>query len=205
MELKYVGARPIVSQHGVSFDQTKPDSYTFLQAAIELLEALSFEEREDKKIYLYNLSAKEYNGRQLVDLLKKYCADADEIFASREEETTEFIEKYTLDVKKNNRLTADERRAWLGNIKIMRDYYLQYTINENAYRCALNALADKIHTAHIEEVTFPIGRNHGLVVSHLIPVLSEHRPPYDATMNIEERDGNPVGVLDMNRSKPLGS
>ena len=205
MELKYVGARPIVSQHGVSFDQTKPDSYTFLQAAIELLEALSFEEREDKKIYLYNLSAKEYNGRQFVDLLEKHCADTDEIFASREEETTEMIEKYTRNVKENDKLTADERKAWLGNVAIMRDYYLQYTINENAYQCALKALADKIHTTHIEEVTFPLGRNYGLVASHLILVLSEHKPPYDVTITFKERDGNPVGVLNMNRSKPLGS
>ena len=204
MELKYVGARPIVSQHGVSFDKTKPDSYTFLNAAVELLEALSFEEVENKKLYLHNFSGKEYNGRQLVELLKKYCTDTDEIFASREKETTEIIAKYTRDIEKNDKLTADERRAWLGNVAIMRDYYLQYVTNENAYRCALKALADKIHTAHIEEVTFSLGRNYGLVVSHLIHVLAEHKPPYDATVSYEERDGNLVGILDMNRSKPLG-
>ena len=204
MELKYVGARPIVSQHGVSFDKTKPDSYTFLNAAVELLEALSFDEVADKKVYLHNFSGKDYNGRQLVDLLKKHCADADEIFASREEETTKMIEKYTHDVEQNSRITADERTAWLGNIKTMRDYYLQYTTNENAYHCALKALADKIHSAHIEEVTFSLGRNYGLVVSHLVHVLAEHKPPYDATVSFEERDGNPVGILDMNRSKPLG-
>ena len=204
MELKYVGARPIVSQHGVSFDKTKPDSYTFLNAVVELLEALSFEEVENKKLYLHNFSGKEYNGRQLVELLKKYCTDADEIFASREKETTEIIAKYTRDIEKNDKLTADERRAWLGNVAIMRDYYLQYVTNENAYRCALKALADKIHTAHIEEVTFSLGRNYGLVVSHLIHVLAEHKPPYDATVSYEERDGNLVGILDMNRSKPLG-
>jgi len=205
MELKYVGARPIVSQHGVSFDRTKPDSYTFLNAAVELLEALSFDETTDKKVYLHNFSGKGYNGRQLVDLLKKHCADTDEIFASREEETTKMIEKYTHDVEQNSRITADERTAWLGNIRTMRDYYLQYTTNENAYKCALKALADKIHSAHIEEVTFSLGRDYGLLASHLIHTLSEHKPPYDATISFEERDGNPVGILNMNRPKPLNS
>ncbi len=205
MELKYVGARPIVSQHGVSFDKTKPDSYTFLNAAVELLEALSFDEVTNKKVYLHNFSGKDYNSRQLVDLLKKHCADADEIFASREEETTEMIEKYTHDVEQNSRITADECTAWLGNIKTMRDYYLQYITNENAYKCALKALADKIHTAHIETVTFSLGRNYGLIASHLIHTLSEHKPPYDATISVEEVDGSPAGILDMNRSKPLGS
>ena len=205
MELKYVGARPIVSQHGVSFDKTKPDSYTFLQAAVEVLEALSFDEMEGKEVYLSNFSGKEPDGRQMVELLKKYCADTNEIFDSREEETAEYIKKYTHDVEQNSRITADERTAWLGNIKLMRDYYLQYTINENAYLCALKALADKIHTAHIEKITFSLGRNHGLVASHLIHDLSEHKPPYDATISVEEVDGSSVGVLDMNRSKPLGS
>jgi len=204
MELKYVGARPIVSQHGVSFDKTKPDSYTFLNAAVELLEALSFDEVVDKKVYLHNFSGKEYSSRQLVDLLEKHCTDTNEIFASHEEETTEMVEKYTHDVEKNDKLTPDERRAWLGNIAIMRDYYLQYKINENAYKCALKALADEIHNAHIEEVTFSLGRNYGLVVSHLIQVLAEHKPPYDATISFEEKDGNPAGILNMNRPKPLG-
>jgi len=85
----------------------------------------------------------------------------------------------------------------------MRDYYLQYVTNESAYQCALNALADKIHNAHIEEITVPLGRNHGLVLSHLIDVLRDHKPPYDATFSVEEKDGILTGKLDMNRSKPL--
>ncbi len=204
MELKYVGARPIVSQHGVSFDKTQPDNYTFLNAAIELLEALTFDETEGKKIYLHDFSGKELNGKKMAELLKQYCTNMDDFFASQKEETNAMIEKYTRGVEENNRITADERSAWLGNIKIMRDYYLQYTTNENAYRCALDALAGKIHSAHIEEVTFTLGRDYGLVLSHLIHVLKSHKPPYDATLSIEEKDGTPIGVLDMNRSKPLG-
>lgn len=203
MELKYVGAKPAVSARGVTFDQTKPDRYTFLNAAVELLEALNFEPTEEKKIYLYNISGKEYGGRQLVDLLKKYCTDMDAVFATREEKTNELIEKYTSRVKENSRITADDRRAWLGNIAIMRDYYLQYVTNESAYQCALDALADLIHKKHIEEVIFPLGRNHGLVLSHLIPVLTDHRPPYDATLSVEEKNGETFGKLDLNRPKPL--
>jgi len=203
MEFKYVGAKPAVSARGVSFDQSKPDRYTFLNAAVELLEALSFEPREDKKIYLYNVSGKERSGSELVELLKKHCANPEEAFANVQEKTNTLIEKYTSRVKENNTITADERRAWLGNIEIMRDYYLQYVTNESAYHCALNALADKIHKSHIEEVTFPLGRNHGLVLSHLVDVLRDHRPPYDASLSIEAKDGETVGKLDMNRPKAL--
>jgi hypothetical protein len=203
MELKYVGAKPSVSAKGVSFDQSKPDRYTFLNAAVELLEALSFKATEDKKVYLYNISGKEHNGRELVELLQKHCAEPEKAFENIQEKTNALIEKYTKKVKENDRLSPDERRAWLGNIEIMRDYYLQYVTNESAYQCALNALADKIHNAHIEEITVPLGRNHGLVLSHLIDVLRDHKPPYDATFSVEEKDGILTGKLDMNRSKPL--
>jgi len=203
MELKYVGAKPAVSARGVTFDQTKPDRYTFLNAAVELLEALSFEPTEDKKVYLYDTSEKERSGKELVELLKKHCANPQEAFDSLQEKTNALIEKYTDQVKENERLSTDERRAWLGNIEIMRDYYLQYVTNESAYQCALNALTDKIHKSHIEEVAFPIGRNHGLVMSHLVDVLRDHKPPYDASMSMIVKDGETVGRLDMNRSKPL--
>ena len=203
MKLKYVGAKPNVSGRGVTFDQSKPDRFTFLNAAVELLEALSFEPTEDKKIYLYDVEGKERSGSELITLLKKHCANPEEAFVNLQEKTNALIEKYTKKVEENDRLSSDERSAWLGNIKIMRDYYLQYITNESAYHCALNALADKIHKSHIEEVTVPLGRNHGLVLSHLVDVLRDHRPPYDATLKIEAKDGESFGKLDMNRSTPL--
>ena len=203
MKLKYVGAKPKVSGKGVTFDQTKPDRYTFLNAAVELLEALSFEAKKDTKIYLYDVKKKDYKSRKLTELLKKHCGDLDAIFSDREEKTNALIKKYTKKVKENVRISKDERGAWLGNIAIMRDYYLQYVTNESAYECALNALAKKIHKLKIETITFPIGRNHGLVLSHLVDVLRDHKPPYDATLSVKDNNGVAVGELDMNRTAPL--
>jgi len=205
MELKYVGAHPTVSQRGVNFDQTKPDKYTFLGAAVELLDALSFKDNGDKSLHLYHVEPKEYKSTELLEALKKHCKNIDDVFDSREEKTNVLIDTYRQKVKDNTKLTSDERVAWLGNIDIMRDYYLQYITNESAYDCALHALADKIHSAHIEEVTFSLGRNYGLIISHLIDVLRDYKPPYDATLDFIEQDGVTLGKLDMNRSIPLSS
>jgi len=203
MQLKYVGAKPRVSGKGVTFDQSKPDRYTFLNAAVELLEALSFEATEDKKIYLYDVEGKERSGNELIELLKKHCAKPEEAFANLQEKTNALIEKYTDRVQENDSIRGDEQRAWLGNIEIMRDYYMQYITNESAYECALNALADKIHQSHIEVVTVPLGRNHGLVLSHLVDVLRDYKPHYDATLSVESKEGESFGKLDMNRPVPL--
>ncbi|KYJ86358.1 hypothetical protein [Sulfurovum riftiae] len=203
MQLKYVGAKPSVSAKGVSFDQSKPDRYTFLNAAVELLEALDSAEIVERKVDLRGMEPKIYRPDELLDLLKKYCKNVNEIFENREEKTNELIDKYRLRVKNNVNITEDERRAWLGNIDIMRDYYLQYVTNERAYECALNALADKIHELHINEIIFSLGNNYGLVFSHLIPVLTDHKPPYDAEFIWEQRDNETVGKIDMHRPAPI--
>jgi len=156
-------------------------------------------------VYLYHPEAKEYSSRELLEGLQKHCSNLNEVFDTREEKTNELIDTYIGKIKQNERLTPDERTAWLGNVAVMRDYYLQYITNESAYNCALNALADKIHDSHIEEVSFPLGRNYGLVFSHLVDVLRDHRPPYDATIEMVEKDGETAGRLNMNRSKGLSS
>jgi len=203
MQLRYVGAKPSVSAKGVSFDQTKPDRYTFLHAGLELLEALENVEVKERVADLRAMEKKIYHSSELMDLVKKYCQDLDMIFGTREEKTEALVEKYRLRVQNNATITSDERSAWLGNIDIMRDYYLQYVTNESAYMCILNALADKIDTSHINEILFPLGNNYALVFSHLLPVLTDHKPPYDAEISMEKRDGVTVGKLDMHRPTPL--
>jgi len=202
MQLKYVGAKPSVSARGVSFDQSKPDRYTFLNAAVELLEGLDAAEIIDRKVDLRGMTSKIYRSDELLELLKKYCNNVDEIFETREEKTNELINKYRLRVQNNVGITEDERRAWLGNIDIMRDYYLQYVTNENAYECALNALADKIDTLHINEIVFSLGHNYGLVFGHLVPLFVDHKPSYDAEFIWEHLDGETVGRIDMHRPAP---
>ena len=195
MELKYVGAKPIVSQHGISFDQNKSDKYTFINSAIELMEALIEQHKDNEVVELLNFEYQELNGKQMLEKLKLYCDDIDEIFNSREAQAKELISKYIDSVENNNNLTNDEKTAWIGNINVMSDYYLQYITNENAYNSILNALADEIVKRKIKEIIFPVGRNYGLVLGDLASVLTDHKPPVDTKMSFEDRDGQAVGRL----------
>ncbi|SFZ98622.1 hypothetical protein MNB_SV-5-404 [hydrothermal vent metagenome] len=203
MQLKYVGAKPSVSARGVTFDQTKPDRYTFIHAAIEILEALKNTEVIDRSVNIKGMEPKIYNSNELLDRLKKYCDDFEKIFEEREEKTKALIDRYKNNVKENSNITVDERSAWLGNIDIMRDYYLQYVTNESAYECLLHTLADMIHTSDINEIIFSLGNNYGLVFGHLINVLKEHKPPYDAEFIWEYVNDETIGKIDMHRAAPL--
>ncbi len=120
MKLKEVGALPNISNKGVSFDHTQPDKYTYLNAAVELLEALSFGPTETTQ-HLHNTSGKVYSADELLELLKKHCTNLDDIFSSREDKTKAWIEELIERVKENQTISEDGRRAWLNNIEMMRD------------------------------------------------------------------------------------
>lgn len=187
MRLKYVGDLPSVSNKGVAFDKTQPDKYTFLQPAVELLEALSYGPTETTQ-HLHSLSGQSYSDEDLLEMLKKYCVDLNKMLASCEDKTNALIERLITRVLENTVISEDGRRAWLNNIKLMRDYYLQYVINETAYNCALDALAQQIKVAKIKEVIFPMYKNYGSVLHDLITVLGHLKAPIDAKLSVEAAD-----------------
>ena len=196
MELKYVGAMPTVSSKGVGFDQSKPDKYTFLNASVELLEALSFGPTETTK-HLHKVSGTEYSGNELVELLKKYCVNLEEVFLTREAKTDQLKADLIKRVQENNRLSEDESTAWLNNIELMSDYYYQYVTNESVYKCVLEALGQEIHDARIHEVTFPMFKNYGMVLHDLLYVLEHRKSPIDGLITVETGKEGLFGKLSL--------
>jgi len=202
MRLKYVGAYPIVTHKGVLFDQTKPDSYKFLNAALEIMEAISSKSDDEHSIDIEANDIKDYDSTTLEDLLQKYCDDFDGLLQLHDKKTQETISNYFEGAKNNPNLSQDEKNALLNNIKIMQEYYRQYIANEIAYECALKALSNLIHQNKIDDITFMVGRNYGLVLNHLVQVLQDSVPPYDATMEFfSDEKGEAYGKLNMNRFK----
>ena len=194
MKLKYVGAMPLISDKGVGFDQTQPDKYTFLNAAVELLEALDFGATPTTQ-HLHNISAKEYQGEELISVLKNYCKNIDEVSVQMDKKAHQLKEDLITRVNENTNLNEDARTAWLNNIELMSEYYFQYISNESAYKCALDALGQEIHDARVEEVTFPMFRNYGLVLHDLDYVMQHRKSPIDSKLTIETGTDGLFGKL----------
>jgi len=194
MELKYVGDMPKVSKNGVSFDHTKVDKYTYLTAAVELLEALSYGATETTK-HLYNSNGKEFTPKELLELLKKFCKNLNDVFNKREEKSNSLVQALIDRVEENNSLSYDEKKTWLNNIDMMRDYYLQHITNTSAYECALDALGEEIHVAKIKEVSIPLFRNYGVVLNDLQYILENRKSPIDSDMKIVTTENGLVGTI----------
>lgn len=192
MKLYEVGPKPIVNHRGVSFDTTQPDRYAFLSPALELLETLDFDtEREEQ--HIKRPRSLPYRGDELEQKVREYCDDIDALLDERERKTRELIAELQRKVEETQRLSPDEKRAWLGNIDTMREYYLQYVTNQTVYLCLLRKLADRFVRSHISSITFPLRNNYGMVLGDLIHILRDHKPPFDGEITVEKSDGTLVG------------
>ncbi len=199
MKLHEVGPKPIVNQHGVSFDTTQPDRYAFLSPALELSEALDFDAEHEEQ-HIKEPRSVPYRGAELEEKVREQCGDIDTLLEERERKTRELIEELQRKVENAQRLSPDEKRAWLGNIESMREYYLQYVTNETVYACLLRKLADRFLRSHISSITFPLRNHYGLVLDDLIHILRDHKPPFDGEIAVEKRDGVLVGRFRKSRS-----
>ena len=194
MQLKYVGDLPIVSKGGVGFDHTQQDKFTYLQAAAELLEALSYGETETTQ-HLYNVESKRLSDSELYTLLHKHIKDMEEVVAFRDKKAEKYVRELTQRVESNDVLTLDEKSAWLGNISLMKDYFYQYVTNETAYEAALDALGDEVHSAKVKEITVPMFKNYAMVLNDLRGVLEKRKAPIDSDIEIKEQQENLVAKL----------
>jgi uncharacterized protein YejL (UPF0352 family) len=99
-------------------------------------------------------------------------------------------------VQSNDSLTEDEKKAWLNNIAIMRDYYLQYVTNKSVYEAALEALANEVDEAKVQKVSIPMFRNYGIVLRDLQKVLENRKSPIDSSVIVGATPEGIVGVME---------
>ena len=196
MQLQYVGAKPIIDQHGVDFDKSEPDRYIFIQAVLELIEKIEacHDDSCDGSVDISEHHDKHFSNGELAELAKKHCSEKiEQIIADKELRLDTLISEYKQNVHDNPLLQPVDKEAWLGNIDIMEDYYRQFVQNEVVYECLLDILADDLYKKRIKEIIFHLGNNYGFVFSYLQNVLSEHKPPLDAEMQIEVKNGKTIG------------
>ena len=199
MELKFVGSRPIVTQGGVSFDESKPDKYTLFLPTLDLLKALESQEKNQDVIDVTNMPIHLYKDSKLIDAIKTQCDRLEEIEKQREDIANSRIDKFVSNIKESGIYNRGDEEAFLANIDYMRDYYLHYVTNESVYNALLHVLVDKICSLNFNTLLFPIGINHGLVLSHTIPLFKEQKSYCNTTITVESVYNQNIGKLSINR------
>jgi len=146
-QLHYTGSKPIISQHGIFFNEGKEDKYIYLKTAVFLLLSI------DKHYYeKYKGSPNEkLKDQEILEILQAYEPDLEQHLLEEEQKYEAHIEEMRQQAR-SHPLTEDERLAWLNNIEIMRPYLIQREINKLYYIHCIKAIKEIIHDEQLKEI-----------------------------------------------------
>ena len=188
MILKYVGPKPIISYTGIELDKNKEDKFVYLGIVTQLIKALDHTYIEDKS-YVYE-ERHELSQSEVMNILKKYCPDFDELLDKTNHNVEEEIEHNIQRAHESRILKPIEKEVLLNNINMMHDYMIQRSVNKRVYYCAMCALADIVKKDHISYIKTPFTEKFMHVLHSLQGTLVEEKYPIDTKLEILKKDNN---------------
>ncbi|MEA3372303.1 MAG: hypothetical protein U9Q62_01310 [Campylobacterota bacterium] len=196
MQLQYVGPKVEITKNGVDFDMNKEDKYVYLNIAIQLIKALQHDYLPER-VYTYSADNMRLSNHEINDLVTQYCPNISTSIAKVEKETKMYIANTIERIKKNTILHEDEKKAYLKNIELMRDYITQRTINKAAYYCVVEQLAEQLKNENIDYVIVPMFQKFSHVLHSAQGVLRRQKFPIDSKIEIYVEDGKLLFKLDV--------
>jgi len=194
MELKYVGPKPIISHHGIEFDNNKEDKFAYLNIAVQLLKALDHSYFEDKK-YVYEASSLRFDNDELMRILRHYCQDLDILMEKGTHNIKEEIEHNIERAHENSVLNKVNKEILENNILIMQDYLVQRSVNKSVYYCAIDALAELLKRDHIDYIIVPMYQKFTHVLHSIQGSLRRQKSPIDTQIDIYQENGQLLSKL----------
>lgn len=199
MQVKYVGPKPLISETGISFDSQHDDRYTYLNIAVQLLQALDHHYFEEKTYY-YAVDSQRLSDNEIVEGLKTYCSDLETMVQQSIDTEQSVIDSEIRRAKEKSNISEEAKEILLKNIEIMRNYRLQYATNETLYNCAVRSLAKQVRQEHIDYIVVPLFQRFAAVLHSVQDELSSQKVPLDSKMEIYEEDGKLMARMEVRNS-----
>lgn len=196
MQLAYSGPKPLISAHGVSYDNNKEDKFVYLGIVAELIMALNHDYIGDKQ-YTYQPLSKALDEQQILAQIRGQNPQLDEEIAHITTATQDQIKEEIAHARTNHLLNTDEKEALINNITLLRDYRINRAINKTIYYSGLTSLATIIRNKHISHITASVIPKFPHVLHSLQGTLRKLRPSMDSTIDIYEHDGSLTVTLEI--------
>lgn len=167
MKLKYVGPKPVISEHGVSFKDGKDDKYVYIKFAIDILNALNHNYQKGH-IYKHDIEDLTLSDEEIETIILNYkpqlLEDIEKDIESYNVHLDEEIENLETSHKT---LNETELYAFKNNLKIMKEYRVQRAINKIYYMNIIEIIAEIIKEHKIRNITTPFNERHWHILQTL--------------------------------------
>jgi hypothetical protein len=116
MQIKYVGPRPEISEHGVTFKTGKEDKYVYLSVAVQILIALD-ENCKEEKIYSYNSATKGLTDNQMLETMLKYEPSLEESILQEKKAYEKHLDEEIAHIEQREHMNPLNKEIFINNYK----------------------------------------------------------------------------------------
>lgn len=154
MDLKYAGPKPMISQHGINFKDGKEDKYVYLMITIQILQAIKDDTLANQH-YSYNLNTERLSNEQMQAIIEHYHPDLQKIMTKEIDTYLIHLDNEYQAIKNNSYMCEIEKKTYLENLKIMKEYRIQRAKNKIFYMHAIQTVCEIIKANKIKKITTP--------------------------------------------------
>ncbi len=200
MKIKYVGPRPEISEHGVTFKTGKEDKYVYLSVAVQILIALD-KNCKDEKSYSYNTSQRALSDMEMLDTMLKFEPTLEESILKEKEAYAKHLDEEIEHIKQREHMNPLNKEIFINNYKIMKEYRLQRAVNKMYYMHCVQEIVDVIKKEHIKEIDAPFQEKYWHVLQTIEGALISLKSSLSCDLKIDrDKDDNLIAKLFIHES-----
>ncbi len=177
MYIKYIGDKPLISQHGITFNHAKEDKYIYLKGAIHILHLI---DPKHKKEFDNTIPDSEISI-----MLQEYEPNIENHIKEEKKRYEEKFKHEIESVKHNNTLKEIEKEVWINNITLMQPYRVQRSVNKIYYEHAIEIIQKIIHQEQISKIVLPFDKEYFHLLNSIKNGLQRDRNYLESIIKIE--------------------
>ena len=174
MKFEYVGFKAQISHQGVYFKKGKDDKYIYLPFVYEILESINHN-YDSNKSHSSNIKIDSSNIDKLYNKALNYYPNLAGDINKKLEEFKVKLDEEIEEIKNNKFLNELDKKAYISNLDIMRNYKIKRAKNKIFYYYCIYAIANNIKDKKLKELDIPFNEKFWHVLKTLQGVLSREK------------------------------
>ena len=175
MKFEYVGYRPVISHHGITFKQGKDDKFIYLPYVYEILNALNHEYTTNKNKYSNSINLDNSNIDKLYKVVETYFPDIEKSIEDKLKKYKEHLEEERENIISRPHLSDIEKNIFLSNLDLMKNYRINRAKNKIFYYFVIATIVEIIKEKRIKEIDIPYHNKFWHVLNTIQGVLSSEK------------------------------
>lgn len=195
MKIQYVGPRPEISHHGVTFKTGKEDKYVYLQVAVQILKAIDNNSKNDKN-YSYSTNEKNLSDDEMLATMLQYEPSLEKSIVTEKQAYSKHLDDEIEHIEHREHMNELDKQIYIENFLIMKEYRLQRAVNKMYYMHCIKEIVEVIKREKIKEIDTPFQEKYWHILQTIEGAIMTFKSSIKAELKIErDKENNLIAKL----------